>query len=386
MRQSALTNERLAQIDIIRGFAVCGIFLVNVPDMIGGGYAFRSAFTGADAVVRLIYDMFVQTKFYTIFAFLFGVSFWLFTQKAEIGGKRPLRLFARRLAVLLIFGLAHAVLLWFGDVLYTYAVLGFLLLPVYRRSARTALIWGVSLLGFYSLITALSAFAGDSGGGPLFAHPPGLRERLDFLMKYGPWNVLGISYEIFGLFLVGVYAGKKGWLTTATERSDTVVRRVQWGALLLSLLLFVPMVRDFAADPVYRPGAVYHYTYFAGKTMAVFYVCTLLRMMRRFGTERLSGLANVGRMAFTNYLSQTIVTMGLLWTFPQMTGWPLWAEAVYCCTVLTLQFAGCKLWLRRFRLGPFEWLWRAGTYAALPELLRNTASVREPERDVPLNR
>lgn len=382
MSQSALINERLAQIDIIRGFAVCGIFLVNVPDMIGGGYAFQSAFTGSDAVIRLLYDMFVQTKFYTIFSFLFGISFYLFMQKAEAAGKPPMGLFARRLVVLLGFGLAHAVLLWFGDVLYTYAALGFVLLPFYRRSAQAALIWGACLLGYYSLHILLSSWGGVSGGGPLFAHAPSMKERFDFLLQYGVMNVLGISTEIFGLFALGLYAGKKGWLTAASERSLTVVRYVQWAALLASITLFVPMVRFFMSDPVYKPGMIYHYTYFTGKTMAVFYVCTLLRLMHRFGTGRFIRLANVGRMAFTNYLSQTIVTMGLLLAFRQATEWPMWAGTVYCCAVLAAQLVCSTLWLQRYKLGPLEWLWRAGTYGTLPALRQSAMPATTTERSV----
>lgn len=372
MSQTPANGVRFAQIDIIRGFAVCGIFLVNVPDMIGGGYAFSSAFTGTDAWVRLIYDMFVQTKFYTIFAFLFGVSFCLFMQKAEAGGKdRPEWLFARRLAVLLGFGLAHAVLLWFGDVLYTYAALGFLLLPFYRKSPSAALVCGVILLGFHSLLIVLSGLAGDTGGGPLFTQIPGMRERLDYLLKHGIFNVLGVSAEIFGLFLLGLYAGQKGWLTSMSERSERAVRRIQWTALLVSALLFAPMVRYFVSDPVYKPGGIYHYTYFTGKTMAIFYVCTLMRAMQRFGTKRLSGLADVGRMAFTNYLTQTIVTMCLLWTLRQQAYWPLWTETAYCSVLLAVQFGWSKLWLGRYRLGPLEWLWRAGAYGTLPVLRKS---------------
>ncbi|ULL19298.1 DUF418 domain-containing protein [Paenibacillus sp. H1-7] len=369
-------GERIVALDVIRGFAVMGIFIVNVPEMIGSGGSFIPVHSGFDAVIRLLYDMLFQTKFYTIFSFLFGLGFYLFMQSAERKGLRPKRLFARRLLLLLLFGIAHAVLLWFGDVLYTYAIIGFLLMPFYKRTPKTVLIWALSLLALFTVLIVLvsvsvyqSSLSGEISK-PLFTQLPDMGDRLRYLLGAGIANALLRSFEVLGLFLLGVYAGKKGWFDR-DRWNPAVVRRVQWIALAVSAVLFIPMLRYFGAYDAYYPEAMYHFTYLSGKTMAVFYVCTLLRLLHRYSESRFQGLASVGRMALTHYLTQTIVTMIVLQFVRSYAGQiPLWAGTMYCIVIFAAQIAVSKVWFRHYRMGPAEWLWRAGTYGRKPAFRR----------------
>ncbi|MFE5322798.1 DUF418 domain-containing protein [Paenibacillus sp. NPDC056579] len=369
-------GERIVALDVIRGFAVMGIFFVNVPEMIGSGGSFIPVHSGFDAVIRLLYDMLFQTKFYTIFSFLFGLGFYLFMQSAEQKGLRPKRLFTRRLLLLLLFGIAHAVLLWFGDVLYTYAIIGFLLMPFYKRTPKTVLIWALSLLALFTVLIVLvsvsvyqSSLSGEISK-PLFTQLPDMGDRLRYLLGAGIANALLLSFEVLGLFLLGVYAGKKGWFDR-DRWNPAAVRRVQWIALAVSAALFIPMLRYFGAYDAYYPEAMYHFTYLSGKTMAVFYVCTLLRLLHRYGESRFQGLASVGRMALTHYLTQTIVTMIVLQFVRSYAGQiPLWAGTMYCIVIYAAQIAVSKVWFRHYRMGPAEWLWRAGTYGRKPAFRR----------------
>lgn len=370
--QQTASPERIAELDVIRGLAVLGIFFVNVPDMLGNGTAFRSGYTGFDAFIRLVYDMFFQTKFYSILSFLFGLGFFLFMQSAERRGLRPKVLFGRRLLFLLLIGLAHGVLLWFGDVLYTYAMIGFLLPLFFKRSAKTVLIWSLSLLGLFAAsITLVMILLNVSGftkelSPPMLTQIPDLSGRLDFLLTQGLPNVAILSFEVLGLFLLGLYAGKKRWFETRSW-SPKVLLRIMGGTLLISVLLYVPMVSSYLSDALYIPDNVYHFTYLSGKAMAVFYVCTLLLLMQRLGTDRFRGLAAVGRMALTNYLLQTVITMALVPLFwIRLDSLPLWIGTVYAAVIVTIQVVCSKLWLRRYRMGPAEWVWRAGTYGTLP--------------------
>lgn len=369
-------GERIVALDVIRGFAVMGIFFVNVPEMIGSGGSFIPVHSGFDAVIRLLYDMLFQTKFYTIFSFLFGLGFYLFMQSAERKGLRPKRLFARRLLLLLLFGIAHAVLLWFGDVLYTYAIIGLLLMPFYKRAPKTVLIWALSLLALFTVLIVLvsvsvyqSSLSGEISK-PLFTQLPDMGDRLRYLLGAGIANALLLSFEVLGLFLLGVYAGKKGWFDR-DRWNPAAVRRVQWIALAVSAALFIPMLRYFGAYDAYYPEAMYHFTYLSGKTMAVFYVCTLLRLLHRYGESRFQGLASVGKMALTHYLTQTIVTMIVLQFVRSYAGQiPLWAGTMYCIVIFAAQIAVSKVWFRHYRMGPAEWLWRAGTYGRKPAFRR----------------
>ncbi|WP_159886151.1 DUF418 domain-containing protein [Paenibacillus puerhi] len=373
--QHGQTRERLNEVDVIRGFAVIGIFLVNVPEMIGNGISFQPVYAAGDSWLRLLYDMFVQTKFYSLFAFLFGLGFYLFMEGAERRGRKPKRLFARRLTVLLALGLAHAVLLWYGDVLYTYALVGFMLLLFYRRKPRTVLVWGILLCSLFALLLALLMGLihvlglGDELSRPEFAAVPDMAGRIRFLLGSGIGNVFLMGMDILGLFLLGLYAGKKRWFEAGGHQEGRRIRTVQAAALALSLLLFIPMIRYYMGhSDAYNSQDIYVYIHLTGKTMAVFYVCTWLCLMRsETGTVRFSGLAALGRMALTSYLVQSALTMLLVSLLgSRAAGLPLWTGALYAVLVSVLQVGASLLWLRRYRMGPVEWIWRAAVYGSWP--------------------
>ena len=136
MTQNISQGERIHSIDIIRGIAVLGIFLVNWPIIAGiDSRDLSGVYEGLDSYIRLFYDMFIQTKFYTIFSFLFGLGFYIFMTRAEAKTDRPKTLFVRRLLILLLFGFLHYVLLWDGDILHSYAIAGFFLFLFYKKTS-----------------------------------------------------------------------------------------------------------------------------------------------------------------------------------------------------------------------------------------------------------
>jgi uncharacterized protein len=376
---ASASTRRIELIDIIRGFALLGIFFVNIPEMWGKGYAFVSEYVGTDAIVRLLYDMFVQTKFYTLFAFLFGLSFYLFMQSAERKGIRPKAAMARRLALLLFVGSVHFFFIWFGDVLMGYAITGFLLLLFYGRKAKTILTWSFVLLGLAFLVLPLGSWVASVAAPELidttfFSAVPGIQERVDFFFEVGIANLIGFIPEILGLFLLGMYAGMKGWFS-GDGLSNSVLARVQWITLGLTVAIFIPMILHYTSVDTYKPGLVMHWIYLSGKTLAVFYLVTLIRIVRVWGASRLSGLASLGKMAFTNYLLQSIITMSIYYYVTTQVGtWSLAYNALYAVAFLTLQILLSGWWLRHFRMGPFEWVWRAGTYGQLPTIKKEKAA------------
>lgn len=379
-------EERIDTVDMIRGFALIGIFFVNIPDMWGKGYAFVSGYVGTDSIVRLIYDMLIQTKFYTLFSFLFGLSFYLFMQRAEKKGLRPKKVMMRRLVFLLIFGAIHFYFIWFGDILMTYAINGFLLLLFYGRHARTILISSLCLFGIslyqtpyltWIQMKTISEMIINSGMifGSIFDSVPRFQERVDFFIDIQPMSTLKGVPEILSLFLLGLYAGMKGWFTKdgLSERLLVTTQRI---SLLVSILFFVPMIMNYLSSDVYTPDLVYHYTYLSGKTLAICYLVTLVRIARSIQPSHFRGLVALGRMAFTNYLTQSIITMLLFHLFwsPHAGTWPLWTYTIYAVGVLAVQMAWSMWWLKRYRMGPLEWIWRAGTYGKQPMLRKNKLS------------
>ena len=172
-------GERVAVLDGIRGVAVLGILLINIDAL--SGYAFTPASTHtilsnatADDVTWFLLATLVEAKFYSLFSFLFGVGFAVFVQRASARGADAAGLFKRRLLGLLLIGLIHTLLIWFGDILVTYALLGFVLVPFLRRDDRSVLRWAVAMLVapivLYGLLFAAAGqpaqpVATEAGGG-----------------------------------------------------------------------------------------------------------------------------------------------------------------------------------------------------------------------------
>ncbi|MED2582697.1 heparan-alpha-glucosaminide N-acetyltransferase domain-containing protein, partial [Bacillus thuringiensis] len=139
-------NARIHSLDIIRGIAILCILFANLPTMTGLDPFNQAGYIGTDKVIRFLVDLFIQAKFYTIFAFLFGVGFYIFMKNTEAKGYPMYRLFIRRLCILLLFGLLQFTFLWYGDILHAYALAGFILLFFYKRSTRLIFIAGCSFL------------------------------------------------------------------------------------------------------------------------------------------------------------------------------------------------------------------------------------------------
>ncbi|QOS99560.1 DUF418 domain-containing protein [Brevibacterium sp. JNUCC-42] len=367
-------KDRITSIDTVRGIAILGIFLVNFPAMLGiqpldsRGYA-----QGTDAVFRFGYDLFIQTKFYSLFAFLFGLGFYLFMSRAEAKGYALRALFSMRLTVLFLIGCLHFLLLWYGDILHMYALVGFLLLVFYRQKASALLVWSIFLMGLFMLFIWF-AFSSEAvlGQTVLFEAPwfNGLEDyaqkvsqRYEILTGIQILNVIIYIPELLGLFLLGMCAGKVNFFQRVHEWKRGL-RVTQIVSLVLTILLFIPMFRYYFSHDVYVSEEIQKYIQMTGKTLAVFYLVSIVLLLEnKRWQERLHGFTYVGRMALTNYLSQTIITVMLFSLFvPNTAGIPLWIGFIYCITIYLLQIMFSKWWLSQYDFGPMEWLWRCGTY------------------------
>jgi uncharacterized protein len=135
--------DRVVSIDIIRGFALLGIFFVNVP-MMQSVMSFDTK-SGFEAIIRLLYDIFIQTNFIPIFSFLFGVSAYYFMRSQEKKGLAHRKLFWKRTAWLFVFGVIHYIFIWFGDILHSYALIG-LLLPLFYKVSPKKIILSAAVI------------------------------------------------------------------------------------------------------------------------------------------------------------------------------------------------------------------------------------------------
>ncbi|MDG4656155.1 DUF418 domain-containing protein [Ectobacillus antri] len=364
-------HTRIQAIDIIRGFAVFGIFFVNWPSLVGIEVPGQErAYMGIDALVRCLYDLVIQTKFYTMFSFLFGLGFYIFMKRAEEKTHKPKLLFLRRLFLLFIFGTLHFILLWSGDILHSYAIAGCFLLFFYNRKPNTILIWSVSLLSLfmlfvffaYSLTPHNSSLASISSYAiPLTDWTKQVNERsTTFVSEQIAVNIVYIP-ETLGLFLLGLYAGKKN-IFGRTQELDSKLKKLQIISFLLTLPSWYKIISYFTVNEIYNSGAVFPYVVASGKTLFIFYVVTLLRLHQTW-QHLLTPLQYVGRMALTNYLLQTIATLTLFSLFfTNSNKLPLYTGIPFCIGFYMLQAWASKLWLNHFSQGPMEYIWRLGTY------------------------
>ncbi|WP_404949373.1 DUF418 domain-containing protein [Streptomyces sp. ARC14] len=389
--------HRIVEVDALRGFALCGIFLANVLVMSGldglsGGSAGPTA-SGLDQVAHWLVMALVQTKFYLLFSFLFGYSFTLQMDAAERDGASFAPRMLRRLLGLFVLGALHAVLLYPGDILTTYALLGLILLAA--RAVDPARMWRAALrvygvvAGLYLLLGAAVALVdtgeGDEGlaasaasaasaaelaaayrGGPADAVRANMDAWSDILV-----GLLMMGGMVVAAFLAGFVAGRRRLLAdTGTPERTARLRRICFWGLAVGLPGGVLM----AAGTVGPLGARWEIPAFilgmltAPALSAAYASGLLLWFTTPRGARLAARLAPAGRMALTNYLAQSVV-MALVFTgYGAALYGRVGAAAVLGGTLLFYGFQlAASAWLMsRHRLGPVERLLRAVTLWGRP--------------------
>ncbi|MFC4597202.1 DUF418 domain-containing protein [Cohnella hongkongensis] len=384
---------RFAQLDWIRGLALLGIAIANMP-LYSSPYLYMNmldaewwAATG-DRIAKLLIYIFVDYKFISMFSFLFGAGFIIFLQRAEQKGRRGTALYLRRLFVLLLIGLLHGYFIWFGDILLVYAMLGFALLAFYRRKPNTLLYWSLGLLLIPAAWIALHTFA---PGIVRWGLPEGpstvdalrlirdaneiyssgtleemFRQRLLDLSHVQNSSLLTIPLT-FAMFLLGAYAWRKGWLRNPDLHAVAIRKIGLWSGCIGLLFLAFQVWLHHTVDAGQSGFNNAHWAgiLIAGPAVSVFYMASLLLLSRRrFWRLLLAPLQDAGRMALTNYLLQSVVCTFLFYSYG--LGWYGQVAPSYGIALSLLLFAaqvwGSRLWLRRYRFGPVEWLWRSLTY------------------------
>jgi uncharacterized protein len=387
-----LGKERMVTIDIIRGFALFGIFLVNMPafhspEFMKSMYGIPVDYSGADHWIDVFFALFVDMKFFTIFSFLFGLGFYIFMSRAEEKGHRMNRLYLRRIFALLLFGIAHLVGLWFGDILHTYAVAGLLLIFFYRRKIKTMVIWAFSLLFAINALFALmllipSSFLEQTESASAASMLYGSMEEYLHVYEHGSYtewvsyrlgtevpamlaNLIPAMFPVLAMFLFGLAAGKAG-IFRDVEKHIGFIRKIRTLSFVISvpLVLILAMYMTKVWDlGVKQEFVVQLFTSLSGLTLCFFYISSLTLLLRKGEWQlKLRQLGFTGQMALTNYLMQTILSVGIFVGFGFYGDVSLWGGTVICLVIFSLQMAFSTWWLKKFRFGPFEWLWRSFTY------------------------
>ncbi|XYQ01547.1 DUF418 domain-containing protein [Bacillus safensis] len=376
-------RERVHFLDIVRGFALMGIILVNYFLIVDSARGFDMQ---SNDVFHNVVNWFASGKFITLFSFLFGVGFMIFMDRAAQKVDSPNKLFARRLTILLGFGLLHLTFVWIGDILAYYAVAGFLLLFFYKRTAKTILYWLITLFviqlltPFFTML--LNTVSSGSSGKPdladfeLISH-----NSLTYLASIGErWTDMvtmasssfSTVYSMFFMFLLGVYFVKMEFFKNM-EAKKTIWNRI-WIIFAIAFLItqgstIIAAVNPFENTLWVNIASALEQN--GGLTGSMFYMSTLAMLF--FHVPQLRGalmvFTKVGRMSLTCYLLHSIIGTMLFLKYGagladhlHPVGTFMIGLGVYVFLVLF-----STLWLKRFKYGPMEFIWRQLTYGKVDD-------------------
>lgn len=391
--------ERFICLDTLRGFAVLGILMVNVQyfSMVWVAADFPAAHmdfsTNGNRLVWWITQTFFTLKFITLFSALFGAGIVLMLGDGEASHKRHVR----RMCWLLFFGLIHAYVFWFGDILVPYALAGLVVVAARRMSVTGLIILGGGLTAFTGLLwvggTAMGNIIGDTmtaaeamGFGPdrvievTALYQAGFVERLPYNLGVAlQWQLVQLvlfSGRIVGVMLLGMAAYKAGFLTLRWTVRQYAVCAAAATALGFAISAWASST---AIGSGFAPSAAFAWTlaqYVGSLILAFGYASIIMLVCKLDLVPAVQGvLAAVGRMAFSNYLAHTLIMTIIFVGFPgaglfgavERTG-----QALIVLAVWAAQLAWSPIWLRYFHHGPLEWAWRSLTYGQMQVFRRST--------------
>jgi len=428
--------QRIRAIDVCRGFALLGILTVNMQffaEPFGSWMMFgREGEPAIDQWAHRFVSVFAEGKFYPLFSMLFGMGLALQFMRASQEGSRFTRRYLRRIAFLFFLGLAHALLLWYGDILFTYSFCATALLLCIRFNARTLLTIACAIVCISAPLTggfsAMNAFKPpvatapaaevapiESGEVVAEAEPAEALTPLQELFagfeehgsasspdqqwwldaetrayREGPWiqafgfrAISWASILVFGLFGFAWHALAMFFLGAALLKMGLFEERRRAWAVRFALLGFgvgLPIVVGglLARDHMPKIAGLFLWGFtgqIGGPLMSLGYMGAIIVIVRnaRGLVAAAAGLvANAGRMALTNYLMQTIVSTAIFyhWGLAKFGTTGDAQRLGLAALIWTCQLGISTVWLKMFRFGPMEWLWRSVTYLKLQPMGR----------------
>ncbi|MDA2912845.1 DUF418 domain-containing protein [Acidobacteriia bacterium AH_259_A11_L15] len=397
-------RERIGSLDVLRGFALLGILVMNIQAfaMPQSAYINPTAYgelTGANRWVWILSHVLTDQKMMTIFSMLFGAGILLFTSRLEARGQPVRGRHNRRMFWLILFGLLHGYLLWYGDILFLYGICGLIVYGFRELRPRWLLILGVLVIAIH---TPIYLFFGSTmphwpekertgfrentwqpppekiewevttyRGGWLQQMDHRVRATFAFetfgLLIWGFWRAAGLMLVGMGLYKLGVFSARGS-------------PRFYAGLIAAALLVGVPVVVygiNWNFSHGWPPVSLFYgsqFNYWGSLLVSLGWVGAVMLICQRRALGWLTRrLAAVGQMAFSNYFLHTLICttifyghgLGLFGSVER------WGQIVIVFAVWGLQLLVSPIWLRRFRFGPLEWLWRSLTYGQRQPMRRH---------------
>jgi len=397
-----LGRSRIDSLDVLRGFALMGILIMNIQSFSMPSDAYFSPnvygnLEGANALIWVLGYIFVDMKFMAMFSMLFGAGVVLMSQHRDAAGAPVVALHYRRMALLLTFGLIHAYVIWHGDILVSYAICGMAVFWVRKWPVRRMLICGAVLIAFGSWIYML-------GGISVMASEDFAEQfRSDFEMTAveieeelaafrGGWmdhlpirayEAAGLQtfvlplmffWRVSGLMLIGMAMFKSGVLSVQRSTRFYIWMAVLGGGLGIPLSAggaYWAWLMEFDGAHMFTFGALPNWYGSVGVALMWIALMMLFVRMPILGGVK-SVLGAYGRTAFTNYIGQSVLATFVFYGYG--LGWfgslERTGQVGVVAAIWALQLTISPIWLRYFKFGPLEWVWRSGVYKQLQPMLR----------------
>jgi len=388
-------ENRIISIDLLRGFAVLGILIMNIQSfsMIGAAYLNPTAygdFTSLNKWIWILSNLFADSKFMSIFSMLFGVGIIIFTERALAKGKRAGHLHYRRNFWLFLFGMTHAYLIWYGDILVAYSLCAFFAFVFRKLKPKTLLIYSILFFIVPVIFTLgsgltieywpeesynqnMQTWMPDAGtiDTEILTMQGSWIEQMDkrvpatifmqtFLFFWQTmWRVMSMMLLGMALYKWGVLSAKKSKIFYL----KMAVISFSLGYLFTGTGIIQNFNHNWSMDYSMFAGSMFNYVGSVG--VALGYIALVMLLSKSVSANGLKSIiSSVGRMAFTNYILMSIICTFIfyghgfgLFGKVERTGQIIIVFAVWIIIIVI-----SPLWLKKFQYGPLEWLWRVLTY------------------------
>jgi uncharacterized protein len=390
--QSKSSTNRIHSLDLLRGFAVLGILIMNITSFSQVNIAYMNPMIGAglegyNQYFHAFNYIFADTRFMSIFSILFGAGVVLFTNNAEAKGKKVGTLHYKRMFWLLLFGLLHAYFIWEGDILVAYAICGCLIYLLRKKTIRALLI--ISILLFivpltFNLMTYYGMTAEELESTFAFFYPSSEEITTEVQIMQGSFleqmpirleNAIEFQTLVFmietfwrttSLMLLGMILYRKGILSANKSISYySKMILIGFGIGLIISLTGLNQSYDSGWSGAYVMSVGLNYKLISGVFIAIGYIGFVMWCFKKGIFKKLQNrLQSAGRMAFTNYIGMSLICslifnghgLALYGTFDRLQ------QFLVVVSIWVLILIISPLVLRKYRYGPLEWLWRKLTY------------------------
>lgn len=386
------SNNRIHSIDLLRGFAILGILIMNITNFSQVNIAYMNPTIGAglegyNQYFHAFNYIFADTRFMSIFSILFGAGVVLFTRNAEIKGKRAGVLHFKRMFWLLLFGFVHAYFIWSGDILVAYAICGCFIFFLRKKSIRTLLVMSTLLFIIpltFNLMTYYGMTSDELESTFAFFHPNPEQIATEIKLMQGSFNEQmtirlknAIEFQTFvflietfwrttAMMLLGMILFRKGVLSA--DKSIKYYKKMVLVGFVPGLILSIIGLNqsyDFEWSGTYVMNIGANYKLISGFFMAIGYIGLVMWFFKKGIFKNLQRrLQSTGRMAFTNYIGMSLICtlifnghgLGFFGTFDRLQ------QFLVVISVWVLILILSPLVLKKYKFGPLEWMWRKLTY------------------------